>query len=167
MPDALGTAAAPLRLLLVALTLSLTPLGMAQGPEEPANDPRVREVASQLTCYCGCNTQSIAECTCGVARKSRLEIQASLRSGETPERVVAAWVERFGPRILLEPPPRGFNLLGWFLPGAVLLLVGAGLVLVIHRWNRRTQAAAEATDEPQLDPRYLEQLEHEVRRMNS
>jgi cytochrome c-type biogenesis protein CcmH len=140
---------------------------IAQVGGDPDNDPRVKEVARQLTCYCGCNTQSIAECTCGVAQKERREILASLEGGASADDVVAAWVERHGPQILLEPPRRGFNLIGWFLPSAVLLAASLGLILVMRRWKRRPLAAAPGADAaPPTDPRYLEQLERELEQMN-
>jgi cytochrome c-type biogenesis protein CcmH len=152
-------------LLLLAVLLGASPLA-AQELRQADNDPRVREVASRLACYCGCSTQSIADCTCGVASKSRGEILASLEEGASVQHVVDSWVERFGARILLEPPRQGFNLLGWFLPGAVLLASGLMLVLALRRWRGRTVEAVAigATAKP-LDPRYLEQLERELQEL--
>jgi cytochrome c-type biogenesis protein CcmH len=130
------------------------------------NDPRVREAASQLACYCGCSTQSIADCTCGVASKSRGEILASLEEGSSAQQVVDSWVDRFGTRILLEPPRKGFNLLGWFLPGVVLLAAGLILVLVMRRWRvSGVETPVPGSTEPALDPRYLEQLERELQEL--
>jgi len=75
-------------------------------------------------------------------------------------------VERFGTRILLEPPRKGFNLLGWFLPGAVLLASGLILVLVMRRWRvRPIEAPASGTTDTTLDQRYLEQLERELQEL--
>ncbi len=158
MPD-------PRALLLVAVLLGASPLA-AQEPLDADNDPRVREAASQLACYCGCNTQSIASCTCGVASKSRGEILVSLEEGASVQHVVDSWVERFGARILLEPPRKGFNLLGWFLPGLVLLASALMLVLMLRRWRGRSREALahSATDTPP-DPRYLEQLERELQEL--
>ena len=136
-----------------------------KGRADADNDPRVQAVGAQLTCYCGCNTQSIADCTCGVAQKERRAILAQLDEGATPDEVLAGWVDRFGPRILLEPPRRGFNLLGWFLPGAVLLL--AALLLVLRLWRRGRDGeltAAPAGGPPPPDPRYLEKLQQELER---
>ncbi len=151
-------------LVLVAVLLGATPLA-AQEPLDADNDPRVRQAASQLAWYCGCNTQSIASCTCGVASKSRGEILASLEEGASVQQVVDSWVERFGARILLEPPRKGFNLVGWFLPGVVLLAAGLMLALVLRRWRARAEdAAVGATDAPP-ERRYLEQLERELQEL--
>jgi cytochrome c-type biogenesis protein CcmH len=138
---------------------------VGQGEPDADNDPRVRAVAAQLACYCGCNTQSVAECTCGVAAKSRREILANLEEGASEEDVVNDWVERFGARILLEPPRKGFNLLGWFLPSVVLLATSLILVLVMRRWQARSAGAAAAREEAPSDPRYLERLERELQEL--
>ena len=151
-------------LLLLALLLGGLPLA-AQEPRDADNDPQVREVATQLACYCGCSTQSIADCTCGVASKSRGEILASLAGGASEQQVVASWVERFGERILLEPPRKGFNLLGWFLPGVVLLASSLVLILVMFRWRGRPRAATAAAAATPPNPRYLEQLERELQEL--
>jgi len=74
-------------LVLVAALLGGASL-TAQELLDADNDPRVHEAASQLACYCGCATQSIADCTCGVASKSRSEILASLEGGSSVQTVV-------------------------------------------------------------------------------
>jgi cytochrome c-type biogenesis protein CcmH len=153
-----------LPLALVAVLVAASPLA-AQEPRSADNDPLVREVAGQLACYCGCSTQSIADCTCGVASKSRGEILASLEEGASAQQVLDSWVERFGARILLEPPRRGFNLLGWFLPGVVLLAAGLVLVLVMRRWRGRAVEASAPATGTSPDPRYMEQLERELQEL--
>ena len=150
----------------LGLLMALSPPAPAQEPIDPANDLRVREAARQLACYCGCSTQSIADCTCGVASKARAEIQASLEGGASTREVVEAWVERFGTRILIEPPREGFHLLGWFLPSVILLLAGFMLLLLLRKWQRQTLAAStQAAMVPSPDPRYLQQLERELEQM--
>ncbi len=82
------------------------------------------------------------------------------------QHVVDSWVERFGARILLEPPRKGFNLVGWFLPGVVLLASGLMLVLLLRRWRGRgIEAAALGAGDTPPDPRYLEQLERELQEL--
>ncbi len=149
--------------LLLAVSTSAT---LAQDSVGPANDPQVREAARRLACYCGCSTQSIADCTCGVASKSRAEIQASLEAGASTEEVVDAWVERFGTRILMEPPREGFHLLGWFLPSVLLTLAALALLLLMRKWQRRgLDSSALAASPSPPDSRYLEQLERELEQM--
>jgi len=143
-----------LALLVFAAACGLAP----RAAEEPANDPRVRAVAEQLLCYCGCSTQSVAYCACGIAQEERAKIQADLDAGKSSDAIVAAWVERYGTRILIEPPARGFNLLGWLLPSVVLLIAGAALAWQIRRWSRLAPIAAPALPTPEIDPRYADRL---------
>ena len=159
------TAAVAGAVLAALLVLSSAP--SAHGAGDPANDPQVREVAQKLTCYCGCSTQSIADCTCGVAQKERAAIQAQLADGQGPDAIVAGWVERHGPQILIEPPRRGFNLLGWFLPLGALMIAGVILALRLRHWGGRApETVPAAPGSPEApDPRYLEQLERELKRL--
>lgn len=150
---------------LALLTLSAVCCLPARAAEEPANDPRVRAVAEQLVCYCGCSTQSVAYCSCGIAQQERAKILGELNAGKSGEAIVASWVDRYGTRILIEPPARGFNLLGWLLPSVVLMIVGLLLAFQIHRWSRtRPATATPATPGPELDPRYADRLDEELRR---
>ena len=146
------------------LAVWLTAAAMAPArASDPANDPRVQEVAEKLLCYCGCSTQSVAACSCGVARKERANIQTKLDSGATSEEVIAEWVELRGTGILIEPPRQGFNLLGWFLPSIVLLLAGLALIFQIRRWARQGPAATAAGPAAPLpDPRYLQQIQRDL-----
>jgi len=151
-------------------TLALLALGAAcwlpaGAADEPANDPRVRAVAEKLVCYCGCSTQSVAYCSCGIAQEERAKIQKDLAAGKSEDAIVAAWVDRYGTRILIEPPARGFNLLGWLLPSIVVTVVGLLLAVQILRWSRlRPATAAAAAPAPELDPRYADRLDEELRR---
>jgi cytochrome c-type biogenesis protein CcmH len=138
-------------------------LPLAAQTDDPANDPRVQEAASQLLCYCGCNTQSVADCACDVAQKERAKILARLDAGATPAQVVAEWVEQRGTGILIQPPAEGFNLLGWWLPGVVLLAAALLLGLQVRRWSReRRAAAAPPPAAPEADPRMLERLQRDL-----
>lgn len=151
--------------ILALFALSAVGLLPARAAEDPANDPRVRAVAEQLVCYCGCSSQSVAYCSCGIAQEERAKIQANLAAGKSGEAIVASWVERYGTRILIEPPAHGFNLLGWLLPSVVLIIVGGLLALQLHRGSRTLPAAAAPTvSTPELDPRYADRLDEELRR---
>jgi cytochrome c-type biogenesis protein CcmH len=153
------------RLLAVALLVAAASPLPARAGDEAANDPRVRAVAGKLVCYCGCSTQSMAYCSCDVAQKERHNILADLEAGKTPDEIVAAYVDRFGTRILIEPPPHGFNLVGWLLPSAAVLAAGLLLALQIRRWSRsRPGPEPVPTPASDLDAGYLARLEDELRR---
>jgi cytochrome c-type biogenesis protein CcmH len=151
-------------LLLPAWLMAAAP---AEAPaDDPANDPRVRAVAEQLLCYCGCNTQSVAACACGVARKERAAIQGQLDSGSSADDIVAEWVEARGTGILIEPPREGFNLLGWFLP-SILLLAAAGILgFRIRHWAGHQRLETPGPAAPAADPHYLEKLQRDLDAMD-
>jgi cytochrome c-type biogenesis protein CcmH/NrfF len=58
------------------------------------------------------------------------------------QQVIDAFVEKYGEKALMAPKPKGFNLAGYPVPGAVIAAAGAALVLLI---SRRRTATATAT----------------------
>ena len=85
--------------------------------------------------------------------------------GKSREEIVAAFVLENGVSILMAPPKRGFNLAGYFVPGVLILIAAAVLVLVLRRWTR-----AEPSCRPPpgctpvaASPEELEQLNRALR----
>jgi cytochrome c-type biogenesis protein CcmH len=75
-------------------------------------------------------------------------VREQLAAGRTPDEVKAYFVAKYGEWILLEPPPRGVNLLAYLLP-AVALMAGLGVIwLALRRW---TSAPAPAEEVPISD----------------
>lgn len=71
-------------------------------------------------------------------------------AGWPAARVRSTLVAQFGPEILAAPPKRGFDLLAWVVPGAVLLAgaaVAGGLAL---RWSR-IRAGPQPPPPPPVD----------------
>jgi len=136
---------------------------------ESAESRRVTEV---IKCFCGgCVNQTLAECTCGFARAEKARLAQALGSGETPEALIAGYVEEHGPQIRIVPERRGLNLVGWAIPYAAAL-VGLGcLILVLRRWRRRggpLEAPAEATAgaPAPLEARYRDRLSRDLREID-
>ena len=101
-----------------------------------ATPEAVESVTGKIICDCGCSNLTVKECTCGKADRVRVEVAARLDTGKTPEQVVQTYVEEFGEQILAAPTTRGFNLVGWLAPFAVLLFAAAFLVIVLRRWSK-------------------------------
>jgi len=74
--------------------------------------------------------------------------------------VIDAFVAQYGQAALMAPPRRGFNLLGYFVPGVLLLAAAGLLVWLLNRWTRQARAAAPAAAAvlPDATPAELEQL---------
>jgi cytochrome c-type biogenesis protein CcmH len=73
-------------------------------------------------------------------------VRDQLRTGRTPEQVKAYFVSKYGEWILLEPKPRGVNLLVYWLPAAVVL-GGLGVVFfAVRRWTRQPESPGQAAE---------------------
>jgi cytochrome c-type biogenesis protein CcmH len=132
------------------------------------NDPFIVGLESRLRCTCGCNldvyTCRTTDFTCGVSPAMHRQVVEMVESGKTAQEVVDAFVAQHGEMVLMAPKKEGFNLLGYFLPGAAIALVGAWLVWVLGK--RRTRVVALETghgaDLPGLAPEERDKLEAEL-----
>jgi cytochrome c-type biogenesis protein CcmH len=104
--------------------------------EETLIDRQTREVSSQLRCVV-CQGLSLQDSPSTLAQDMRAIVREKLEEGMTPAEVKAWFVENYGEWVLLEPEPRGFNLLVYVLPIA-MLFGGAGFVFFKARsWTRQ------------------------------
>ncbi len=113
------------------------------------NDPFIVSLESRMRCTCGCNldvyTCRTTDFTCATSPAMHREVVQMVESGKTAQEVIDAFVARHGEMVLMAPKKEGFNLLGYFLPGAAIASVGAWLVWVLAK--RRTRVATvEARD---------------------
>jgi len=104
------------------------------------DEDRVRAIAAQLRCVV-CQNLSVADSPSEMARQMRGVIRERLGQGETPEQVIAYFVDKYGEWVLLAPRARGFTLLVWVLPFVGLFAGLGGVLLVVARWTRRAGAA--------------------------
>ena len=122
------------------VVLSVGPWRAAAAPGQAPDEATVQAIAAQLRCVV-CQNLSVADSPSETANQMRGIIRERLAMGETPEQVVAYFVDKYGIWILLAPPKSGFNLLVWVAPFAGLL-VGLIIVgLVIRRWRSRARVA--------------------------
>jgi cytochrome c-type biogenesis protein CcmH len=63
-------------------------------------------------------------------------VRDQLAAGRTPDEVKDYFVAKYGEWILLEPEPRGFNVLVYILPIAAVLGGIAVVVVAVRRWSR-------------------------------
>lgn len=124
------------------------------------------DVSKQLVCQCGC-TQILNSCnhiSCMVRDVMNTVISQQLSEGQSEGQIIQFFVDRYGEQVLAALPKRGFNLMAWILPFAVLLVGGGVIYFSIRRWVRRdgqlqVSASAETTVE---DDEYQRQLEKEL-----
>lgn len=118
-------------LLLAAVLVSLlNAVAVAQTLDE-----RVRDIARSLMCPV-CEGQTVAESSAELAEQMRVLIKEKLQQGEGREEILAYFVSRYGESILAAPPKRGFNLVVWVGPFAVLLLGATLAINTLRRWTR-------------------------------
>jgi cytochrome c-type biogenesis protein CcmH len=107
---------------------------------------QTRELSSQLRCVV-CQGVSLQDSPSQLAQEMRAIVREKLEAGMTPAEVRAYFVERYGEWVLLEPDPKGFNLLVYVLP-LVLLFGGAGFVfMTVRSWTRLPDAEVRAEAE--------------------
>jgi cytochrome c-type biogenesis protein CcmH len=112
---------------------------------DSALEARTSAVAGELRCPV-CQGVSIQDSPSELALQMRGVVRDQLRTGRTPEQVKAYFVSKYGEWILLEPKPRGVNLLVYWLPAAVVL-GGLGVVFfAVRRWTRQPESPGQAAE---------------------
>jgi cytochrome c-type biogenesis protein CcmH len=132
-------------------------------PEGAAGQAYER-AATTLLCDCGCNPQSIKECACGRAEELRVALVKDANAGKSGDEIIAAYVAKYGQKVLVSPPATGFNLVAWTGPAIGLLGAAVMIAFMIRRWHRASAAipAENARPSSALDEAYLARLRHDV-----
>jgi cytochrome c-type biogenesis protein CcmH len=142
---------------------------------ESDNDALVRNTELKLGCTCGCTldvfTCRTTDFTCTYSPALHREVVNLFAEGKSSEAVIAAFVDKYGEKILMAPKPEGFNLAGYVVPGAAILAVGGVVAWIIRRRVQlsRNREAAGADASPVTTPAgtnaELERLERELAEM--
>ncbi len=101
---------------------------------------RFDKLGHQIMCSCSCN-ELLLECNhvgCPNSEGMRQELMAGVDRGDSDKTIFAAFVEKYGPTSLAAPPAEGFNIVGWVMPFAVLVLGIGGTALLIRKWRLRS-----------------------------
>jgi cytochrome c-type biogenesis protein CcmH len=130
------------------------------------NSAEIQAIEQRLACNCGCTldvfTCRTTDFSCTYSPALHREVLALYDSGKTARQILDAFVEKYGEKALMAPKPQGFNLAGYFLPGAAIAAAAVGLVMFIGR-RRASVIAAENTgavppSNPTTSPEELERL---------
>jgi cytochrome c-type biogenesis protein CcmH/NrfF len=140
--------------LLVALLLIV---GLTAAAEPRTTLPDVEDEVMCVECRTALNVS-----TSPVADQERAFIRARIAQGMTKEEIKAALVDEYGPAVLAEPGDEGFDLAGWLVPGAVVVLAGLGVALLARRWRGPAPENATTTAAPELDPDDARRLDAEL-----
>ncbi|MBK6778401.1 MAG: cytochrome c-type biogenesis protein CcmH [Gemmatimonadetes bacterium] len=123
------------------------------------NDAMITGVEKRMQCTCGC-TLDIYTCrttdfTCTYSPALHKEVVALAQDGKTADEIVAAFVEKYGEKVLMAPKPEGFNIAGYVVPGVAILLVAGAMLVILRQRTRSLQlrtAAAVPGDAAPMAP---------------
>jgi cytochrome c-type biogenesis protein CcmH len=107
---------------------------------------RARQLGKRLMCVCDCN-QVLIECNhvgCRYSHDMLKELDDRVAQNQPDDLTLQAFVQEYGPPVLLVPVARGFNRWMWIMP-VILPLAGLWITQrAIARWRNRAAAASPA-----------------------
>lgn len=101
---------------------------------DPELEARATRLAAELRCPV-CQGLSIQDSPSPLALQMKDLIRTQVGEGRSDEEIRGYFVSRYGQWVLLEPQPRGFNLLVYVLPALALVSGLILLLLAIRRWT--------------------------------
>jgi len=138
------------------VVLALLLVGLTGAAEPQVTLPDIEDEVMCVECRTALNVSQAP-----VADQERAFIRARIAEGKSKEEIKAALVAEYGPDVLAEPDPEGFDLAAWLVPGGLIALAALGVALLARRWRRRPEDLTPG--EPELDPGDARRLEHELR----
>jgi cytochrome c-type biogenesis protein CcmH/NrfF len=115
-------------------------LTTAASDPSAATTKRFDKLGHQIMCSCSCN-ELLLECNhvgCPNSEGMRQELMAGVDRGDSDKTIFDGFVEKYGPTSLAAPPGTGFNIVGWVMPFAVLVIGIGGTALLIRKWRLRS-----------------------------
>ena len=147
-----------------ALILTAVPLNSVRAQELP----RARAVAKRVMCMCGGCQDSAGLCShpggtfsgpCETARGMQKDLDVRVARNESDDAILQAYVEQYGPTVLVEPPKKGFDLLAWVMPVLLPLIALVLVWQVVRRWKQK--AALAPAGGPPIDAQFLARVQNE------
>ena len=128
-------------------------------------EEQAQKIDKRLVCPV-CPGETIDQSQVELARQMRNEVREKIAMGWNQEQILQYFSasERYGEGVLSSPPKRGFGLIAWVVPPAVILF---GFVLLIITVFRMREQRNQSVDERQkivsgeLDP-YLAMVDQEL-----
>ena len=122
---------------LLALASALVPFRL-----EAQKTDHAKALGQKLMCMCGCG-QILTQCNhinCPSSGPMLKELDSIAAKNEPDDLILQDFVQKYGQRVLSEPPATGFNSLAWYIP-VIAFMLGLGIVIVLIRlWRQRDVA---------------------------
>ena len=125
-----------------------------------AAPPRQADLEAEIVCPT-CKV-TLDQSNSPIATRMKSYIRARIAAGDSAAEIKKQLVDQFGPAVLAEPPKRGFDLLAWALPLAVLAAGAVAVGLLAWTWSRRRPG--DETGEVPLDPELERRVDEELAR---
>lgn len=124
------------------------------------------ELEQQFMCL-PCN-QRLDQSQSGFALGLQQQIRTFHDRGWTEQQVRDYFVKQYGPEVLAAPPKRGFDLLAWVVPAAVLLGGAAVAVALAMAWSRTRGGGGgpEGGDVVVVDEAMARRIDREVEELD-
>ncbi len=130
-------------------------------------EPEARAIEAMLVAPC-CWMQQVSLHQSEAATKIKEEIRVSLREGRTRQQILDGYVAAYGPRILVEPPARGFGASLYVLPAIILLASALVVGMVVRRFTARGTKSPRPPDQAAgaEDAALSDKLDDELRELD-
>lgn len=151
--------------------LALLTLAISSGPIAAQQLPRAKDLGKRVMCMCGGCEDSAGLCShpggtfsgpCDTARGMQKDLDARVARNESDDAILQAYVEQYGPTVLVEPPKKGFDLLAWVMPVLLPLIALILVWQVVRRWKQK--AALAPAGGPPIDAAFLQRVQREAGR---
>jgi cytochrome c-type biogenesis protein CcmH/NrfF len=162
---------ARVKVLLLALAALLFVLQSAllSSPGYAQQTERGRELGKRVKCMCGGCNDSATACNhtggsfsgpCDTAKGMQGEINERVSRNESDDLTLQAFVQEYGPTVLIVPPAKGFNIAAWVTPIVVPLLAIILVWVVVRRW--RQNATLATASGPEIPAEFLARARRET-----
>lgn len=136
-------------LLLVAPSLLIVVLSCSR--PSPALEERAQALEKQIICPV-CPGETLDQSGVQVAKDMRFLIRERLAAGDSEQAIKQYFVDRYGTRILAEPPASGVSLAVWVIPPVAFLAGSAVLYFVVREMRKRRPDASPKSRATAADP---------------
>jgi cytochrome c-type biogenesis protein CcmH/NrfF len=143
----------------------------AMSPTHAQETSRAKALSKRVLCMCGGCEDSAGLCNhpggtfsgpCETARGMQKDLDAHVNRNESDDQILQAFVEQYGPTVLVEPPKKGFDLLAWIMPIVVPLIALVLVWEVVRRWRHKATLAPAGG--PQVSAEFLSRAQREAGR---
>lgn len=126
-----------------------------------ASDDRAEEVGHGLICMCSCK-QILSSCemiACPSAPPMRKELRQHIAEGKEDKAILAAFREKYGPKVLSVPKTDNwFDLSAWLMPFAVFGASAIAVIFVLRKFRAPAAEPAQPTGSAPYDREIEEEL---------